>query len=184
MPVELLIQATGHRKAEKGYVEAIKPSPASWGNKEGLPNWVRIVFSDLGVADVQHLTGEWKNKITWTKLRDVALGREQYRLDMPNNTVARDNSKGIHNDMNTYILQNYSGSRVSMEADRSSAVYNLMIPDLQEMKDDLLDVFEVKVVRRRFALAESDVDAAIAAGGVLITTAASGIIGRQVDGQA
>lgn len=185
MSVELLVQATTHRKAEKGYVEVIKDGrSAVWGSKEGLPNWVRIVISDLDVSDVEHLTGEWKNKITWTKIRDVAVGREQYRLQMPNNTVLRDSTKGVNNEIDTYLKINYSGSRVSREPDQSSAEYNLLIPNLQDMKNDLLDKFEETVVRRRFKLAESDVDAAIAAGGVLHTTAASGIIDRQIDGQA
>lgn len=184
MAVELLIQANTHRKADKGYVEVIKDGrSAVWGNKEQLPNWVRIVFSDLEVADVQHLTGEWKNNITWTKVQDVPAGRERYRLDMPNNTVARDSTKGINNDIDSYLKQNYAASRVSREPDQSSAAYDLRFGNLQDMKDDLLDIFEERVVRRRFKIAESDVDAAIAAGGVLNTTAANGILGRQVDGQ-
>lgn len=184
MSVELLVQATTHRKAEKGYVVAIKPGPAVWAGKERLPLWVIIIITDLDVADVQYLMGEWKNKITWTKIRDVAAGRERYRLDVPSNTVARDATKGVHNGIDSWLKTFYAGSRESRAIDQSSAVYDLMIPNLQDLKDDILDNFEETVVKRQFKLAASDVDEAIAAGGLLTVTVASGILTRVVNGQA
>lgn len=184
MSVELLVQATTHRKADKGWVEVIKPGPAVWGNKEGLPNWVRFVINDLNVVDVQSLTEVWKSEITWTKISDQPVGRERYRLSMPNNTVVQDPEKGINNSLDSYLKEIYNASRVSREIDQSSAEYDLLFTSLKEMQDDILDKFEDTVVRRRFTFAVSDVDAAIAAGGVLTVPKGRDVLDRAVDGQA
>ena len=187
MAVELLVHVRDHSKAQKGFVQTVKGvtglSTHRWGRKEGLPNYVVIRLSDVGVDDVSEYTKPWLNKVTFRLSSQDALKR-RYIFTIAKSLIAEFGaSKGITPEMIQYLIQNAGATQTAVTSDRSILTLDLPQNKSDKALVDVQDLFEEQVSPRRFKLAVSDVDAALANGGRLIATFAD-VNSRKVDREA
>lgn len=63
MSVEFLVRTTSLKIFEKGAIsQTVKESPATWGDRERLPNWIRVRVTDATKADIDKYNQEWLEK--------------------------------------------------------------------------------------------------------------------------
>ena len=79
MSAEVLIMAVDFPSSGfyKGYPVVVKESPAVWGSKEGLPNFIVLKITDTPASVVEHFLSDWKIKYTHTIVNQNSSG---YRI--------------------------------------------------------------------------------------------------------
>ena len=175
MPVELLINATTHRKAQKGFIQTVVDQPVTWGTRETLPDYVQLVISDATKSQVDKYTDAWINVIEYSLVASNAQGR-RYTLSVNPNIITEFGAdKGIKLEMRDLLVNDWGATIVSFNSTTATAVVDIPNPpndDWQALRNDLLDKFEEVVDRRRYVFSPAEVDIAIANGGrMTITTA-------------
>lgn len=172
MPVELLIHAQTHTKAQKGFVQTVQDQPAIWGNRETLPNYVILEITDATKAQVDNYTDNWKNELSYELLGSDANGR-RYKISVNPNIISQVSvDKGIQQRMKTYLENTYGAVLVDAAVNQQYVTFDIPNTDWVALRADLLDGFESQVDTRRYIFSPTDVDIAIAAGGRISLTAA------------
>jgi len=176
MPVEILIHAIDHNKAEKGFMQDVRDvselDERPWGGREGPPNYIILTISDAEKSQILHFMDNWKNEFTYEKLAENAQGR-RYKISVNLKVIQQFGiDKGIRAEVNDFLQNEYGAVLVNYVPAQGYATYDIPNTDWQAMKSDLLDLFEEQVDTRRYRFTPSDVDLAVAAGGsVTLNTA-------------
>ena len=187
MAVELLVHARDHAKAQKGFVQTVRNTTEltryPWGRKETLPNYVVIRLIDVNVDDVSEYIKPWLNKVKVELLSQDVLKR-RYIFTIAKSLITEFGaSKGFTPEMIQYLIQNAGATQTAVTSDRSILTLDLPQNKSDKALVDVQDLFEEQVATRRFKLATSDVNAALANGGRLTTTFAT-VNSRRVDREA
>jgi len=182
MPVEVLIHAITHRKAQKGFIQTVMDQPVVWGRRETLPNYVVLTIPDATKAEVDTYTNNWVNTFSYELLGSNAAGR-RYKMSV-NPKVVTDFGidKGFGIEIKNYVVSEYGAVLVNAAVNQEWATFDIPNPTAvgwtlyaQQIKADLLDVFETQVATRRYIFSPADVDIAVAAGGFIEITKAQAI---------
>lgn len=86
--VELLIRATANSDWEVGDVVVAKASPATWGGKEGLPDFVRITVTDTTLTQVNNYLQPWYFDLDYTVLQQDSNDGYRVRIENPYNDTS------------------------------------------------------------------------------------------------
>lgn len=184
MVVEILVHTFDHAKALKGTPQhardgsqmAINP----WGVRETLPNFVIFRFVDANKVDVNQFLVPWKNKVIFSIQGQDAI-RRRWRLEVAPNVITEfGEDRGISAEMVAFLKNKHAATVVTRAPDRTFAILDVPNTDFQFIEDSILDKFEVALSPRRFRFSDIDVDAAISAGGRLITNSAP-VLNRIID---
>lgn len=187
MGVELLIHTFDHSKGLAGFVQAVRGDSdlavSPWGLKETLPNYAVIRLTDGTIPNVQRYLESWRNTIIGTPV-SMGGGFRRFILRVPNNTT-RDfgSDKGISIEVVDFLVNQRGSKQVSINPNRSSAVFDLPQATFSDILEDLVDRFEEELSPRRFQIALRDVNDAITGGGFFATIFApvnARLIDRQV----
>ncbi len=170
MPCEILIVAVAKAGlTQRGYPWIIKDTPAIWGSKEGLPNWVILRIANATKVQVEQYLQSWYKKFVYDILVDNAQGyRIRVKVD-PLLVSASGVNKTIKSELKNMIVNDYSAAIVSY--DDFEAIVDIPKPvDLQAVKNDVHDLFNERIDTRFYYFTEVDVALAEANGGVIQLT--------------
>lgn len=178
MPCEILVINVAKDPYIRGEPVVIKDSPAVWGTKEGLPNWVRLAITDATAAQVIHYLNPVKALFEYEVLNQTAAGaRIRISADSAVLTVYE---AGMRQEMHEY-LQAVWGAVYQPTLSNPPLDYVLDFPnptpsgdalELPKLQDDFEDKFVEVVNLHRYYFSAADMDAAVAAGGYYELTAA------------
>jgi len=71
MAVEFLVHARSYKIFEKGAIsQTVKDSPATWGRKETLPDFIRVTVTDATKADIDKYNQQWVEEYELTEEAD------------------------------------------------------------------------------------------------------------------
>ncbi len=161
MAVEILVHAFTHSKAQKGTPQTTRPAGFQWGNKEGPPNYIFVDIPDATVAQVEQYLGNWRNEFSYELLNQNAQGR-RYKISVdPRVVTVFGLTKAIAKEVRDYLVDNYGAVLVSFDASQVSAIFDIPNTDWQELKDKLLDQFELQLDPRRYRFPDATVDSAV-----------------------
>jgi hypothetical protein len=170
MPTELLISNTDANFQGRGEVVAYYESPHTWGNKEGLPNYVHLTISDVSKEKVEDFLRAWDIEFSHTILNENEQG---YRIKVevdPAWISASDVGKHqMHAKMQDFVIDRYNGQIVSIDSAQMTADIPKPV-DLQQLKKDFADVFNKVLNARRYYFSETDMDNAVSQGGHITLT--------------
>jgi hypothetical protein len=186
MPVKLLVRAMTFGNHEKGDVVSVLPEGADYGNKECLPNYIRLIITDATRDEVQHYTFDWQVDFSHTLVNENTLSW-RYRIETdPVYVSASDVGKNVLKEqMKTHCeggSEYWAGcSVVQLKVDKmvvdipKNGPYQTAsgLSDfefLKLLKSDFSDIFKTRLAIRRYYFAEADVDQAIALGGTIELT--------------
>ena len=179
MAVEILIAAKDFTTFKKGWPVVIKDSPANWGYKEGLPQFVRLIISDATKVQVQHFLNQWPIKF---KHEIQAENEQGYRINItvdPNHvSISGENRSQIKATMRTFLEEI---GAVSVTWTPDYIIFDIAKPvNLVELKLDFADVFDDIFNQRRYYFSAADVDQTIALNGELSLTKTQ-VLNRVID---
>ena len=179
MAVEILIAAKDFTSFKKGWPVVIKDSPATWGSKEGLPQFVRLIISDATKSAVEHFLNQWPIKFKHEIQAENAQGyRINITVDPDHVNISGDNRDQIKETMQDF-LEDIGAVNITRTV--QSVTFDLAKPaDLPQLKEDFADVFDEIFSQRRYYFTSADVDTAISNGGETTLTKAQ-VLNRVVD---
>ena len=182
-PAEVLITAQDIPASGflKGYPVVVKESPAVWGSKEGLPNFIIMTITDTPASVVEHFLNDWKIKYLHSIVAENELG---YRLMVevdPAYISASDVGKDqIKTEMQDWVesidgvVHAFTQSSMTFDVPKPLMLYGdpATLADLRAAFDDVFD--DVLDIRRYYFL-PVDVDWAVDQGGFIEVTQAQAL---------
>jgi hypothetical protein len=200
VPCTLLIRATdgppgGLVKGEPG--GSVYDLPHEWGAKEGLPNWVQLTISDATASQVEHFLFAWKIDYTFSIVSETFTGglygagqwRVTVEVDPALISASGTGQSELKTEMQTWVTSSFTdphfpgaeGSVVTFTT--SSMTIDTPKPTdpteqaerLPALKRLFTDRFEHILDVRRYYFLDTDVDAAVAAGGTITRTRAQAL---------
>ncbi len=142
-----------------------------WGNKEAPPNWVILRITDASKAQVEHYLEKWRKKFD----HEILVNNPQrYRIKVtvsPALVSASGINRSLKPIMKEYIQNLWFATIIFYDA--YTVIFDVAKPvDLQNMKEDVLDIFANVVNTRFHYFSDADVDTALANGGYMEMTKA------------
>ena len=180
MPCEILVVAVAKpRITKKGFPLVIKDTPATWGTKEALPNWIKVRITDATKTQVQKYLDSWHKDFVYSILGENDQGyRIQLQVDPSLISVSGSNAS-IRPKLKDYLVRDWGASIVSHTT--FTATVDIPKPvDLREVKAGISDIFKERVSICRYYFSSSDVDFAVANGGLVELTKAQ-VLSRIID---
>lgn len=165
MPCQVLIAATTHAKATKGWLIVVRDEPTSWGTREVPPDYVVLRVTNASASEVQPFLATWKTNFQHSTVTNpdlsvqITVSISQKILDIFGAV------HGLKLKLKTYLENKWSATIISWSPTANQMVFD--VPegtDLAALKSDILDKFEEQL-GPRWLFAEADVDAALVAGG-------------------
>lgn len=182
MAVEVLIAATDLPPFLKGDIVVAKQSPAIWGGKEGLPDFIRLTISDRDLVDIEPYLDDFQN-ILQNDPPQVIDGRRHVRIFVDPGVVGKfDDAKVFKQEFRDYIVAEYSAVLESSAATEAVFSFPLEV-SLADVRDDITDKFDERLLERRWHFSEASVDQVVGLGGTVTRTfaqVASVILDRKV----
>ncbi len=181
MPCEILVVAVEKPGTTKrGFPWTVKDSPAEWGTKEGLPNWVKVRITDATKAQVEHYLGEWHKDFVYSIVSEGVFGyRVKVEVD-PELISLSGVNKSLSFGLGNYLRNTWKATLISYSD--TEAVIDILKPvDLQKVKAGMSDLFKSRVSTRRYYFSSADVDTAVASGGLVELTRTQ-VLSRIKDG--
>ena len=166
---ELLIAAVDLNTQKKGEVVDIKPSLFTWGNKEGLPNFVQLSITDATREQTYNFFEEWTMKYQHEILNE---NDEGYRIKVSADPEVI-NTSGLSRSVIKLKMQNFLTKRgaVSITVASGSITFDIPKPvDLAQLKREFADQYNARFDSRRYYFSATDVDNAVAQGGKITLT--------------
>jgi len=163
MPCELLIHAKAHSKAIKGSIETVKDSPAIWGGKEGLPDYVILTITDKTKEQVRAYRERLQELFYSELLNSDAEGR-RYRIWVNPNIGIINTAKGMRAKFRDFLVNKY-GAQVVTYSPPNEAVFDIPNTDWTKLQSEIHDRFTKAINGQRYYFLEDDVDAAVGNGG-------------------
>ncbi len=175
MGIELLVVAVAKAPYLRGEPVAWKEQPCEWGAKETLPNWVRLIISDATIQQVQNFLAPLRSVFTYTVVASTAEG---YRIRVEINpaiVTIFGADAGMRADLYEWLQENYNAQNVPHLANPPYS-YTLDFPDpnldSQKLREEFEDIAQQTLAPHRYHFSDTDVNTAIANGGVMAVTAA------------
>ena len=169
MLAEILVHALTHDPFLKGSICLIKDSPAVWGRMEAPPDFILVKISDATAAQVVNFTENYKNEIEYTLLNSNELGR-RYSLSVnPKILELEGEEAGLKQEIRDLLVDDYAATIVSYTPATATAIVDIPNTDWAALKANLKDIFEQHYIDR-YVFSESDVDLALANGGIVTIT--------------
>ncbi len=184
MPIQCLIRANdlmSYKDVIKGMVSTVKDEPCVWGNRECLPDYVVVRIADATREQAEQFLEPWKNTFEYA-VTDINVNTKQVYLSInPNIIQVLGEGKALKDSLRTLIVRDWNAT-IILHTQTSVTFTVPADSDLQAMRRQLYDVFDLVVGKRRYIFQESDVDNAVANDGFVETTrevALNRIIDRQ-----
>lgn len=163
----------------KGDIVEVYPDSYGWGNKEGLPNFIRLEITNRTKEQADVYLQQVVKAFDYSIDAQNASGvRGTISVDQ---TLSGDIDKEVKQELKDYILDGAGAdvpvSQVSQTSE--SLTVDITLPDdenrtptLQGMKDNVNDRFQQVIGYRRYFFNPIQVDVVVAAGGSISVTAA------------
>ena len=176
MPVELLIHAKTYRKAQKGFILDLRDVSVlaihPWSFRESLPDYIKVRITDSSKEQLDHLTDNWKNELSYEELARIDGGR-RFKISVnPRIITEFGPDKGIAADIKNELAREYGAVIFNVAMNKQWEIFDFPNPTkvgwtlhIKQIKAFLLDNFESEVSTRRHIFSPADVDIATAAGG-------------------
>lgn len=175
MSVELLVVAVAKEPYVRGEPVVIKESPASWGNKEVPPNWVRVIVSDATIEQAQAYLAPMRTVFEYEVLVQNAQGKRIKVSVHPGVISVFGADKGMRAELYAWLQENYNAQIVSAQSD-PPLHYVLDFPhpdlDLEVLKATFEDEAQDSLAPHRYHFPDADVDYALSHGGEVTVTKA------------
>ena len=161
----MLIASVASKKLLKGQLVHVQDEPASWGNMETFPAYVILTVTNSGAAPFRQFMARWKTAFR----HEVTTNPDQssqVRVTISQRiTEIFGDTRGIQVAMQTRLVSVWGATIITFTP-------TLLVFDapqgtnLLALQADLLDLFEEQL-GPQYVFSNTDVDAAIAAGGAL-----------------
>jgi len=175
MACEALIRAIANPsgRMQPGYVCVVRDLPWSWGSMEGLPGWWRLQITDANASEVDHWASVWETRYVYNvQVDNPAILQVRFEVD-PDVISATGNGRNeLKAEAQAFVEILWNATVVTITPAQMIVNFTQPAPTIQEIGDAFTNVFytEFDTVTRYFS--DADVDAAIAAGGLLVRTMA------------
>lgn len=184
MPCEILVVNVPKDPYLRGEPVIIKDQPATWGAKEGLPNWGKLIITDKTKEQVENYLAPLRSVFEYTVLGQNAQGK-RIRIEIePKIVEIFGAGKGMRQELYEWLQEVYQAENVPAQSNPPYS-YVLDFPDpdldLQQLKLEFEDEAVDSLAPHRYHFSETDMDILVASGGVLSLTgnqAATRIIDR------
>ena len=175
MAVEILTVATAKPGlTKKGYPWIMKETPAVWGSKEVLPNWIKFRVTGATIIQIENYLEEWLTTYQHTIVNENISG---YRIKIevdPDVVSAAGTNKNIKTKAKSYIEDIWGG--VTQDFGVDFVTFDIAKPvDLVQLKKEFADIFNDRFAARRYRFSDTLVNNAVMAGGLLEITKAEAI---------
>jgi len=168
MTVEVLVNAIEHSSALKGQLISIQDQPATWGGREGLPDYVIVIITGTTKAQAEVFMESAVNLFNYSHVTAGGVHEVTVTVDVP----VKNLGGGFKADTKAYLEDIWGATFTSWTAPNGPAVFEVEdTVDLADLKDDVLDKFEAKL-GPRYIFSSADVDTAVSNGGTITVTKA------------
>jgi hypothetical protein len=178
MTIKLLVVAVAKEPFIRGEPVVIKESPATWGNKEGPPNWVRVIVSDATMGQAQAYLAPMRTVFEYEVLSQDDQGKRIKISVHPGIISVFGADKGMRAELYQYLQEAYGAQNVPAQSD-PPLHYVLDFPDpdldLQVLKAEFEDEAQEALAPHRYHFSDADVDYALAHGGEVTITKAQAV---------
>lgn len=171
MAIELLILAKNNGAYEKGDIICVKESHATWGAKEGPPDFVRVNCADATLAEARHFLNSWEEILDYEVVASNAQGW-RVRLFFDRSLVSASGKVKLTRERVENYLQNNYGISIHSVEDNGIVIDVPNTVDVPTLKADLKDKIEHQYKARRYYFSPTHVDAALSIGGIVNQTKA------------
>jgi len=168
MPCEVLIRATNNPAGSilKGSPCVVRDTPWEWGGKEGLPNWVILEVPDAASFELDHWMKPWNLKHKHTVLADtLTLVKVRFEVDDSAISVSGKGRDEIKLAAQEWVEHERFGGVIQTVNPQFIVVDFPKPVDVDEVVWEFGDTFNVAFDIRVFYIPDSDIDAAVVAGG-------------------
>lgn len=177
---EILIAARDFNTFKKGWPVVVKDSPAVWGAKEALPDFVILRVPDATKEQIINYVKQWPIKFSHSILAENDQGyRINVEVDEQYVDISQRAKNKIKSVMCSWLIADAQASIINW--DSSQVTFDIAKPvDLQALKLDFADKFDDIFEQRRYRFSDADVDLAIAQGGS-VTLSRNQVLNRIID---
>ena len=187
MSVELLIRATSNileQRLQKGEIVTVRDAALidsgewPWGNKETLPDYIKVRVSDMTVEEARDRMDSVQDVLNWELLNSNASGR-RYRIYIDPKILAI--RPGMRSKIRDVLVEDYGATVHSADLENGEATLDIPNTDWQAMRDRFVNDFQRVVAKRRYKLSSAAVDQVVnGTGWIEVTKAqlASNIVDR------
>lgn len=184
MAVEILVRVTDNDKVKKGYPATIRDVALldewPWGNREGLPDYVRLRITDATEEQVRNYLDDWKTEFNFELLVQNASGRRYSITCNPAALEAFGVDAAFKQDFRDWLEIEYGAELRSWDPVTGTAVFDIPNTDWADLFSNVLDLFEERLDVNRYMFSSADVDLAVANGGYAELTTAQ-VLARIID---
>lgn len=171
MAVELLVIAKDTSTYLKGDIITAKQSPASWGGKEGPPDFIRVTITDADIEEVEPYLQIFINVIQGEVI-GVVGGKRRVRVFVDPSVVGKiPDAKAFKADLKDFFVNDWGAEIVSAAATEATLDFPTQV-SLAEVKADLVDKYDEKIFERAYHFDPADVDTVLGLGGTIDRTKA------------
>lgn len=164
MTVKALIAAQDLSVSKKGEIAALITEGGGWGNKEDLPNYIRLIVTDATRPQAKAYLEKWTKIFTYTILQE---NPQWYRIRVEVDPIAiaiGGNGAEVKQELKDYILSGVELDWEVTQLAQTSTSIDVQVTkpaDLQQGKVNMMDRFEETIAHKRYYFASATVDAAI-----------------------
>lgn len=180
MPCKLLVAAKDLADdVFKGDIVEVHLGSYEWGDKEALPNFIRITITNRNKAEADEYLRKVTKIFTYSIDGQNAQGvRATISVDQSASGIL---DLEVKQELKTYILEGadlelavteFAQTPASLTIDIVLADDENRMPTLQSMRDNINDKFSDAIRYRRYFFNPASVDTVIASGGSMSVTAA------------
>ena len=168
MTVEVLVNAIEHSSALKGQLISIQDQPATWGSREGLPDYVIVIITGTTKEQAMPYMDTASNLFNYSHVTGGGVHTVTVTVDVP----VKNLGGGFKADTKAYLEDIWGATFTSWTAPNGPATFEVEdATDLNDLKADILDKFDNKL-GPRYIFSSADVDTAVTNGGTITVTKA------------